>query len=183
MNKNVKYISIVLAVGILLYIGISELLGVPILGGAPPIALRMPEKTGKEGAKIPQISLLTYDSTLFNINDLQKEKPLVLFYFSAECAYCQAELEAILRKKEILNKIQLCLLTSESFHDMKMFYDRNHLNEYTNIKIGVDYNNKFISYFNVTGTPYVAIYGRDKLLKGAFSGILSTQQIKMVASE
>jgi len=144
----------------------------------------VPEKTGLEGKPLPEFSLLLTDSsTYFNTRGIPSGNPVVLFYFSPQCPYCRAQMGEIIENIHSLKNIRFYIFTDWSFPDMKAFYVHYQLNSYPNIIMGVDYANFFEGYFKVRGVPYIAIYGKNKLLKEAFNGKVDISQIKDAAED
>jgi hypothetical protein len=139
---------------------------------------RNPVKTGLEGQLLPSFTILAPDSiTRINIGTLMEGKPAILFYFSARCPYCRAQMEGIIKNLDQLEGIKLFVFTS-SFNEMKSFYNHYNLGTYSNIITGSDFRNFFIPYFKVPVVPCTAIYGRDKRLRQVFMGKISPQQIR-----
>jgi len=140
---------------------------------------RTPEKTGLEGELLPSFKLLLPDSaTYFNMMDVPAGKPLVLFYFGAYCPYSRAQMEEIVKDINKLKNIDFYVFTAGPFNEMKDFYKYYQLNKYTNITTGLDCDAFFGSHFKANLVPYTIIYGKDKKLKAAFIGKVTTQQIK-----
>jgi thiol-disulfide isomerase/thioredoxin len=145
---------------------------------------KQPEKTGHEGKPLPSFKLLLLDSTTyFDTKDIPKDKPVVLFYFGPHCPYSRAQMEEIIEDINILKDIRFYFFTTWSFAEMKAFYKHYQLNKYSNIIMGQDYMNFFVEYFEAQGVPYMAIYGKDKILRKAFIGRIFGKQIKEVTEK
>jgi hypothetical protein len=82
-----------------------------------------------------------------------------------------------------LKGIQFYFITPHSFGDMKMFWKEYQLGKYPNISIGIDTASAMGNYFEVTGVPYMAIYGKDQKLNNTFMGKIFSSQIKKVAEQ
>lgn len=138
-----------------------------------------PQKTGHEGKALPEFSFLLTDSiTYFNTGAIPAGKPVVLFYFSPHCPYCRAQVDEIIEDIDKLKNIQFYMITSFPLPEMKHFYQEFQLSKYPNITMGRDTTNFLADYFEVTGVPYMAIYGKDKKLRKAFMGKLYGKQIE-----
>jgi len=143
-----------------------------------------PEKTGLEGKTLPSFKLFLADSTTyFDTKDIPSGKPVVLFYFGPHCPYSKSQMLEIINNMESLKDIRFYIFTTWSFRELKMFYSLHELKKYPNLVAGVDYTNFFANYFSAEGVPYLAIYGKDKRLKGCFVGKIDGNQIKSVASK
>jgi cytochrome oxidase Cu insertion factor (SCO1/SenC/PrrC family) len=138
-----------------------------------------PEKTGLEGKPLPAFDILLSDSiTHFNTSNIPNGKPIVFFYFGPYCPYSRAQMEDIIKEMDLLKDVRLYLLTYAPHHQMKDFYSHYSLNKYPNIIVGKDASGFFQRYFEITGVPYVAIYGKDKRLNDVFKGEVYGRQIK-----
>jgi hypothetical protein len=143
---------------------------------------KTPEKTGLEGKPLPAFNLLLADSiTHINTKSQPVGSASVLFFFGPHCPYSQAQMEDIVDHIDQLKDIHFYVLTVGSFSDMKAFYKHYKLEKYPNITTGIDYAYFFPGYFNPPGVPYMAIYGKDKKLKGAYLGEVSEKQIRSLA--
>lgn len=141
-------------------------------------------RTGLEGKPLPTFQLLLTDSTTyFSTNSIPKGKPIVLFDFGPHCPYSLAQMEEILGEMSLLEDINFCIFTTWPFPEMKKFYTHFKLNKYPNITVGFDYTNFFGDYFKSQGVPYIAIYGKDKLLNKTFIGKIYSKQIKEASEE
>ena len=143
-----------------------------------------PIKTGLEGTPIPQFNILLPDSfTYINTTIIPSGKSIVLFDFGPSCPYSRTQMKEIIENINNLKDIQFYIFTSWPFAEMKEFYSHFALYKYSNIIVGVDFNNFFVPYFKIAGIPYIAIYGKNKLLKKAFSGLVAYKQLKNICEE
>jgi hypothetical protein len=138
-----------------------------------------PEKTELEGKPLPSFKLLLEDSlTYIDTKDLPIGKPAVLFFYGSYCPYSRSEMEDIIGEIKKFNDVQFYAFTTGPFVSMKTFSHHYGLDKYKNIISGLDYSGFFQDYFQVTGVPFTAIYGKDGKLKKAFQGKIYTKQIK-----
>jgi hypothetical protein len=143
-----------------------------------------PEITGLEGKPLPSFKLFLEDSTTnFDMQMIPKGKPVVLLYFGPHCPYSRAQVEEIVNHIELLKDIHFYFFTTWSFRELKLFCTEYQLKKYPNIVAGVDYTNFFANYIGAEGVPYMAIYGRDKLLRKAFIGNVKSKQIKYISTK
>ncbi|HEY8897946.1 MAG TPA: thioredoxin family protein [Niastella sp.] len=143
---------------------------------------KKPEITGQEGKPLPSFNILLSDSvTNLDTKDIPGNKPVALLLFGPHCPYSKAQVEEIVSNINTLKNIQFYLFTERPFAQMIEFYQAHHLNNYSNIKVGVDAKDFFGRYMGARGVPYMAIYDRNKLLIKAFTGKLEASQIKEVA--
>lgn len=168
----------ILLFGLLAYIGIGKILDYKASASVKP------ETTSLEGELLPSFKLLLPDSTTyFDTKDISGKQPVVLFYFSPRCPYCHQQMEEICKSAERLKHIRFYIFTVYPFPEMKIFYEQYQLKNFPNIAMGIDNELFFGNHFKTKQVPYMAIYGRDKRLKGAFLGKLYSRQIKAVAEK
>jgi len=152
------------------------LLGLYSCNKTPPL------KTGLEGSPLPSFNLLLEDSvSKIDPSHSSKGSPVVLFYFTPGCPYCQAELKGIITHISSLNDIHFYLFTCARFAEMKAFSKYFQLQKYRNIRVGVDYDSAFGKVFDAYGVPYTAIYNKDQRLVHAYIGRINSQQILDIA--
>jgi hypothetical protein len=138
-----------------------------------------PIKTGLEGKTLPDFSLLKHDSSAyFSTTLISKETPFVLMYFSPHCLYCKAMTKDILSNINTVSKIQFYFVSSSPIAEIKRFDSTYKLYRHPNIFIGKDTAYKMAHYFGLSGVPFVAIYGKGKILKNSFRGKISISQLK-----
>jgi thiol-disulfide isomerase/thioredoxin len=143
-----------------------------------------PLRTGLEGKVLPDFAVLRTDGvTYFNTSAISKEHPFVLLYFSPYCPYCRAQVAEIIDGMKSLKDLRFFLLTSFSVREMKSFSVQYNLDKYPNILVGKDTADFAPKYFQFAGVPYMAIYGKNKTLKSAFIGKVSSNQIEKVCQE
>jgi thiol-disulfide isomerase/thioredoxin len=143
-----------------------------------------PHKTGKEGKSFPEFDILLTDSTTrLNTRSIVAGKPIALFYFSPYCPYCMAQTKEIIEEMDELKDIQFYFVTIFPPSTLKDFNKRYQLAKYPNITVGVDPKQFIRNYFEITGIPFMAIYGKEKKLNNAFRGEITAAQLKKVADE
>jgi thiol-disulfide isomerase/thioredoxin len=141
-------------------------------------------KTGLEGKPLPGFSMLLIDSSShLNTKNIPSGSPIALFYFSPFCPYCRAQTSEIVESMDKLKGIRFFMITNYPFTEMKRFYQEYKLANYPNITMGYDSQYFFINYFKASGVPFMAIYGKDKRLNGAYMGIAKTNDIRELAHD
>jgi len=121
---------------------------------------------------IPQFKIQLMDSTTwFTKAGLSSKKPTWIIYFSPDCGHCQIETEEIISNIKSLQNIQILLVTSRPFEDVKAFYDHYLLKRFPNIVVGIDPARMFVNFYQVQTTPFSALYNKKgKLIKAYLSG-------------
>jgi len=139
-------------------------------------------KTGLEGKPMPSVSILEADSTtIFNTKNIVPGKPTLLFSFATWCPYCKAETEALLSNLKSFNNVNIYMICNSRFQEFKKFNDHYKLDQYPNIKAGVDKNMSIPRFFNSNKIPILAVYDANKKLKRVFIGITPISAVKDIA--
>jgi peroxiredoxin len=137
-----------------------------------------PVITGLEGKKIPSVKLLMPDSvSIFNTNKFLKGHPVVYFYFLPDCPFCREEMKYIVNNMSSLKEIQLCVLTSHDFVNMKQFYSYFGLDKFRNVVMGYDDQYIFQNYFNASVVPITAICNKEGKLVRVYLGKVTVAEI------
>jgi len=179
-RKDFILICVIVASGFILYVGLCHILGYPIISSkSERIVYNQPLKTGFEGDDVPSIDLFLVDSlTRVNVRNLSIRRPIILFYFSPYCPFCQSEVSEIIKGIDELGGIDFYFITPFPFFDMRQFYRKYELSKYRNIYVGLDYKFKFGEYFKTTNIPFIVLYDGRRRLKSAFLGYVPYQQLK-----
>jgi thioredoxin-related protein len=121
---------------------------------------------------IPHFKILKADSTYFNYTDLQKDKPVMIIYFSPDCSHCQHMMYEMKPKMKKFGDTQIVMVTFTEFTMLKMLKSFNRdfdLQKYPNIIVGTEGHSYVVQkYYQVRTTPYIAVYDRKGNLVKAF---------------
>ena len=120
---------------------------------------------------IPPFKLLRTDSTWFTPANLKKHTPVMIIYFSPDCSHCQHLIYEMRPKMKQLRNVQIVMVTFTEFDRLKMIQNFRRdfdLAKYPNVTIGTEGHSYIVQrYYQVSTTPYIAIYDRNgKLVKG-----------------
>ena len=149
-----------------------------IISGIVLILLACCKSTEKPRESLPAFDLLLVDSvTIFNTAKIAEGRPIVLVYFSPDCEHCQKLTEGILQKMDSLRQVQFYFITNDPFERLHVYNLAYKLYKYHNITLGRDYSFSFLRHFKEASPPYLAIYDKNRLLRGIFHGETSTSQI------
>lgn len=141
------------------------------------------QKTGKEGQKLPDFNILLANNTSLNTRDIPAGKPIILFYMSPYCPYCNKQTKDILGEMEEFSDVQFLFVTSYQLEEMEKFKKEFNLSKYPNITSGVDTASFIHNYFPAEGVPYTAVYNKNKKLNKTFLGPLTVRQLANVLNE
>jgi len=144
-----------------------------IIAGCSQAQTTSPEKLPAPNIdKIPAFRLLTKDSTYITNANLKKDKPVMLIYFAPDCSHCQRLMYEMKPDMEKFKGVQIVMVTFIQTNMLKMlkeFYRDYNFAAYPNILMGTEYPNYVVQrYYNVSTTPYIAIYDHKGKLVKAF---------------
>jgi thiol-disulfide isomerase/thioredoxin len=101
---------------------------------------------------------------------LKKNSPVVVLFFSPDCDHCQRETKELLAYKEELKNIQILMVSSAPYPEVREFYETYHLSSMKNIRVGEDVNFKLGSIFKIRTYPSLFVYDQNGILAKAFVG-------------
>lgn len=127
---------------------------------------------------IPAFKILAVpDSTEFANQQLKKNLPVVVLFFSPDCDHCQSETKELLAYREELKNIQILMVSSAPYREIKDFYETFNLSSMKNIHIGQDINLKLGSIFKIRTYPSLFVYDQRGTLAKAFVGNIGVPAI------
>lgn len=128
--------------------------------------------------KIPPFDLLLIDSTtILNTTKIDNGKPFILIYFSPDCDHCQLLTEDLLKNLKLFKNTHLYFVTSDPFERLKVFNNHYKIFRYPDITLAKDYSFFIQKYYKPKGTPYLAIYDKNKNLRVIIDGGAETKVI------
>ncbi|HEX8460364.1 MAG TPA: TlpA disulfide reductase family protein [Segetibacter sp.] len=110
---------------------------------------------------MPSFTIRTPDSSWFSKLKLKAKKPTLILYFSPDCGHCQMETEEVISKMKELAGLQIVMVTSRPFEDMKNFADHYKIERFPSIKIGTDPARLITRFYDVKTTPFSALYDQQ----------------------
>ncbi len=143
---------------------------------------KQPENTKFRGTELPSFNILLTDSVSYiNTKNIVTGKPVVILYFGPHCPYSRAQVEDMIHNMDLLKNINIYLITTWPYLELKKFYEHYQLSQFKNVTVGLDYENFFHEHYNAPGVPYMAIYTKDKKLSDVFVGEVEANKILEVA--
>lgn len=139
---------------------------------------RDPIVTGMENKPLPTFNILLPDSiTYFNTANLKVGKKVVLFYYSPSCPYCRAQMREIVNNINRFDGAPICVVTDAEFNAMKDFIKYFRLDKYSNIIAGRDTGYVVGKKYRIMSIPFTAFFDKDKKLRTAYSGWLTSKTL------
>ncbi len=117
------------------------------------------------------------DSTAFTNENINKNHPFVFMFFNPDCDHCQNETKELLAYKEELKGIEILMVSSVSYPEIKKFYEEYGLSSMHNIKLGQDVNYRLGSIYKLRTYPSIFVYDHTGTLLKAFVGKIGVPAI------
>ena len=130
---------------------------------------------------IPPFHILKTDSTYFTPDNLKKNKPVMIIYFSPDCSHCQHMMYEMKPKMKQFGDTQIVMVTfiePSMLKAIQNFYRDFNLAKYPNIIVGTEGHSYVVQrYYQVSTTPYIAIYNRKGKLVKAYQKAPSVDEL------
>ena len=131
--------------------------------------------------QIPPYRILTTDSVFVTPASLQKNKAVMIIYFSPDCSHCQRMMYELKPKMKEFKNIQVIMVTFSKDYDIRgirEFRRDYELNKYPNFVLGTEgYTMLVQHYYDVKTTPFIAIYNKNHKLSTYFDKVTSPDKI------
>ena len=118
-------------------------------------------------AAIAPFKITLVDGKMYTANQLKKNTPTVLIYFSPDCDHCKNFTAELLKYKDALKNKQIVMVTYLPVSEIKPFDSTYHISSMPNFKIGTEgYTFIVRKYYDVQRFPFIALYDKQmKLIK------------------
>jgi cytochrome oxidase Cu insertion factor (SCO1/SenC/PrrC family) len=126
---------------------------------------------------IPPFTLLKIDSTNFTRDDLHKNKPTLVIFFSTDCEHCQQQTNDIITAMNDFKHVEILMATYQPFENMVKFYNYYEIAKYPHIHMGRDTQYFFPPYYKMHNLPFMALYNKKGKLLTTFEGNQTTEKI------
>ena len=128
---------------------------------------------------LPPFQLLALDSSsTITKENLQKDKPVLIMFFSPDCDHCKHQVEDMLKDMSIFNDIQLVMASFQPFEQIKAFNEKYQLAKYKNLYIGRDTKYFLPPFYRMYNLPYLALYNSKGDLITTFEGNVKPDKLK-----
>lgn len=118
---------------------------------------------------LPNFTFYNLDSVAINNKFIANNQPVCIFYFNADCEYCQYEATAINKNIALFKNTQIVMVSFNTIKEIKEFQKEYKLN-YPNITFLQDPNHEFKQWFGKTSIPAVFIYNAKHQLVKEYHG-------------
>lgn len=135
-------------------------------------------QTGTFKKSVPPFYIELTNSKHLQPTDLQKNKPLMLIYFSPTCEHCKEFTKKMLDSMENLGNIQIVMITYLSAQDIAKFETEFSLNKYPNIFAGTEgYRFTVQKYYSIKTFPFLALFNSKAQLTNAYRVVPSINEL------
>lgn len=127
---------------------------------------------------LPPFKIRLVNGEGYTYNQVEKNKAVILIYFSATCDHCKEFTQAMLKRINSLQDRQIIMISYEDLKEVKAFDDTYKLSSHQNIKIGSEgYTFVVQKYYNIQRFPFVVEFTKDGKLKKMISTNLKPGEI------
>ena len=141
-------------------------------------AVSTPIPTYERINEVPPFNIvLVSDSTRFVKDALPKNKKTLIIVFSPSCEHCKHATEAMLADYKKFKDVNIVMATVTKYDATKKFYDEYKLQNYPNIKVGVDADYFLGKFYEVRTYPAIFLYDKKGFFKKFFNGTYSMKDI------
>jgi peroxiredoxin len=125
---------------------------------------------------IPEFHFYNQNLGLYNYKQIAPNSPVCIFYYDADCEFCQDEIKHLQQNIDAFSGVQILMVSANKPERTKQFANDYGLSGYKNIVWVYDKNFDFIKWFGHAVTPSVFIYGSKHDLIKEYRG-----EVKMEA--
>jgi peroxiredoxin len=126
---------------------------------------------------LPAFTFYSQRITPFNSKQVAANKAVCIFYYNADCEYCQDEAKHLQQHIGSFNNVQILMVSTSPPAETQHFADTYKLSGYKNIIWLYDKNFNFYKWFGNSITPSVFIYNRNHTLVKAYKGEVKIEAI------
>lgn len=119
---------------------------------------------------VPPFTLLKTDSTDLTRDNLHKNRPVMIMFFSPDCEHCQHQTKDLLAEIDKFKDVQIVMATYQPMENMQKFYIDFEIARYSNIYMGRDTKFFFPPFYKMRNLPFLALYNKKGNLITTFEG-------------
>ncbi|WP_299568445.1 thioredoxin-like domain-containing protein [uncultured Pedobacter sp.] len=134
-------------------------------------------------ATMPNFTIVFADSTIGSTAQLEHGKPYLLIHFDASCKGCQEETDTLIKYMDKMNNVNLLFLTVQDLESVRLYQRYFKLERFKNVTVAFDRDSSLAKHFGTATTPLLAIYDRNKNLRGVFEGQADMQKLLATVKE
>lgn len=128
---------------------------------------------------LPPLQLLSLDSiSTITKDNLEKNKPVLIMFFSPDCDHCQHQMKDMLKDMSLFENIQIVMASFQPLEQMRTFNQQYGLSQFGNIYIGRDTKYVLPPFYRIYNLPYFALYDKKGNLITTFEGNVKPEKLK-----
>lgn len=141
---------------------------------APPA-----DNAPKDLKALPQIVLLKGDTaSKFSTDSLAKGRPTLLYFYGPGCLQCDTFSRKLVDSMDIVKDANLLFISAGSFHEVKNYQQKYNVEQFSNVRLGLDYNNIFVTFYGGVAYPLLVFYDKNRQIKRANYGPMRMDTIR-----
>ena len=113
---------------------------------------------------LPAFHLQLVDSSFYITNHFSPKKFIAVIYFSPTCGHCIDMMQELVQESDRLSDILFLLVAYQPIEVLRTFGERYKLHKLPAFRLGNDLSYALVPHFKIDYTPFVALYGADRLL-------------------
>ncbi len=119
---------------------------------------------------LPALKFATLSGEDYNNTMLDKNKPLMIVYFSPGCEHCQDKTVEMVEKKNLFERAQILMVSPAKTSELEKFHADYKLGDLSNLIMLFDSLDYFYDVFGFPSYPTVYTYNKEFKLNGYFKG-------------
>jgi thiol-disulfide isomerase/thioredoxin len=139
------------------------------------------DNTPKDPKALPSIVLLKGDTvSKFSSDSLTKGRATLLYFYGPGCLQCDTFSQKLVDSMDAVKDVNLLFISAGSFHEVKNYQQKYNVERFPNVRLGLDYNNTFVTFYGGLGYPFLVFYDKDQQIKRANYGPMSMDTIRAI---
>jgi peroxiredoxin len=119
---------------------------------------------------LPDLSLKTFDGSMFSIREFAAGKPSLIIYFNSTCEMCNLELIALNERFAEFNQVKILLVSSQDKEELEEIYMSLAFLKEPNVKLVLDEEMKLSAYLGMRSVPGIYCYNPEGNLIANYLG-------------
>jgi thioredoxin-related protein len=131
----------------------------------------------RQHPNIPSFKLQTVSHGEFKSENLKKNIPVILIFFSPGCDHCIHQMDDMMKRSADLKKFQIVMATYQPTEELAVFDKQYNLSKHPNFITGRDVDYFFPPFFQIANFPHFVYYDKNGKLIGSSEGNITVDNI------
>jgi peroxiredoxin len=111
--------------------------------------------------QLPLFSMTLSSGRYFNMAEIPKGRPVLLFYFDPECDHCHTLMNEFFKRTADFKSAEIMLVTFKPLTDVQAFAQAYQTHQYPNIKVGTEGTTYYLrNFYRLQNLPFAALYSK-----------------------